>query len=301
MAKSNKYAIRIKKPSKARLLEILVNNLMWILGSALYSSAIIVFALPNGIAQSGASGVAIILNYLFDTPIGVTNFIINIPLIILAWIFIGGKLVRKTLWVTALLSAMLELFSSNLPEYRGDPLLASLFCGAIAGIGLSMVILRGATTGGTDIVARLVRKVFPHIAFGKVLLATDIVIIIAAALVFKNVESALYAAVTMFISTRTIDYMIYGAGQGKMLMVFTDYPDEIAQRITSDSRRGVSILSAKGGYTGEVKGLVICVVRRSEVHKMNKLIKSVDPKTFTIISEASEMLGGGFKSYTEDL
>ncbi len=286
---------KIKKPvNKKFIKDFLIDNLFWLAGTALYSCGVIMFALPNRIAQSGMSGIAIIINYLLHTPVGLTNFVLNIPLLIFAWIFLGRSFVSRTLWVTGMLSVMLDLFSGILPKYEGDRLLAALFCGALSGAGLSLVLKRGATTGGTDIIARLVRKRFPRVPMGSVIFAADAVVIILAAVVFRNVESALYAAIVIFTCTRVIDYVLYGMGGGKMLMVFTDRAEEITEKITSNYPRGVSVLPAKGGYTGEEKNMLLCVVHNNEVSRIMKLIEQTDPGNFTIITRASEVLGKGF-------
>ncbi|MCR4614878.1 MAG: YitT family protein [Clostridiales bacterium] len=282
------------KINKKYIGSFLIDNLFWLAGTALYSCGVIMFALPNRIAQSGMSGVAIIINYLLHTPIGLTNFVLNIPLMILAWIFLGRNFVWRTLWVTGMLSLILDVFSGILPKYEGDRLLAALFCGALSGVGLSLVLKRGATTGGTDIIARLVRKKFPRVPIGSVIFAVDAVVIILAAVVFRNVESALYAAIVIFTSTRVIDYVLYGMGGGKMLMVFTDCAEEITEKIISTYPRGVSVLPAKGGYTGQERNMLICVVHNNEVSRIMKLIEQTDPGNFTIITRASEILGKGF-------
>ena len=149
---------KIKKVITAsKVKETVLDNLIWIAGCALFAAGISIFAVPNDIAQSGITGLAIIVNHLIHTPVGLTNFVLNIPLIILAWIFLGWKFVGKTLWVTVVLSALLDV-TGHLPPYTGDKLLSSLFCGAITGAGLAVVFMRGATTGGTDILAILFRK-----------------------------------------------------------------------------------------------------------------------------------------------
>lgn len=303
LKKQNKKQLKIKKNgrpkiTKAAVKDLLIDNFFWMMGAALYAAAIQIFAIPNSIAQSGVSGLAIIVHYLFQYPIGVTNFILNIPLIILAWIFVGWKFVSKTLWTTVICSVFLDLFDYILPssfKYTDDALLAALFCGVVSGVGLSMVYVRGSTTGGTDITARLVRLKWPHISFGRVVLAADSVVVALAAIVFKNINSALYAVIVIFISTRVIDYIMYGTGNGKMLMVFTDKAMEISDEIISQSRRGVSIVPVQGGYTGEHKHMIICAMRSSEVSKTYKLIKKIDPEVFVIITEAGEILGKGFK------
>lgn len=267
---------------------------MWIIGCILYSIGVNSFAVPNSIAQSGVTGVAVILNHLFSVPVGTVNLLLNIPLLILMWIFLGKKLVARTLWVTVLLSAALDLIAMFIPVYTGDKILASLFCGLLQGSGLGLIMITGATSGGTDIVARLVHKFFPHITIGRVVMLADAVIIAAGMLVFGSIETGLYAIIVIFVSTKVIDSMIYGTGNGKMLMVVTDKADEVSKAIISSSRRGVSIIPAVGAYTGESKNVLICVARKHEISGIIKTIKSIDDKTFIIVSEANEILGEGF-------
>lgn len=279
---------------KTKVSDILKNNGMWIIGCILYSIGVNSFAVPNSIAQSGVTGVAVILNHLFSVPVGTVNLLLNIPLLILMWIFLGKKLVARTLWVTVLLSAALDLIAMFIPVYTGDKILASLFCGLLQGSGLGLIMITGATSGGTDIVARLVHKFFPHITIGRVVMLADAVIIAAGVLVFGSIETGLYAIIVIFVSTKVIDSMIYGTGNGKMLMVVTDKADEVSKAIISSSRRGVSIIPAVGAYTGESKNVLICVARKHEISGIIKIIKSIDDKTFIIVSEANEILGEGF-------
>ena len=279
---------------KTKVSDILKNNGMWIIGCILYSIGVNSFAVPSSIAQSGVTGVAVILNHLFSVPVGTVNLLLNIPLLILMWIFLGKKLVARTLWVTVLLSAALDLIAMFIPVYTGDKILASLFCGLLQGSGLGLIMITGATSGGTDIVARLVHKFFPHITIGRVVMLADAVIIAAGMLVFGSIETGLYAIIVIFVSTKVIDSMIYGTGNGKMLMVVTDKADEVSKAIISSSRRGVSIIPAVGAYTGESKNVLICVARKHEISGIIKTIKSIDDKTFIIVSEANEILGEGF-------
>lgn len=279
---------------KTKVSDILKNNGMWIIGCILYSIGVNSFAVPNSIAQSGVTGIAVILNHLFSVPVGTVNLLLNIPLLILMWIFLGKKLVARTLWVTVLLSAALDLVAMFIPAYTGDKILASLFCGLLQGSGLGLIMITGATSGGTDIVARLVHKFFPHITIGRVVMLADAVIIAAGMLVFGSIETGLYAIIVIFVSTKVIDSMIYGTGNGKMLMVVTDKADEVSKAIISSSRRGVSIIPAIGAYTGESKNVLLCVARKHEISGIIKTIKSIDDKTFIIVSEANEILGEGF-------
>ena len=279
---------------KDNLLQTGKNNLIWIVGCSLYAIAVNSFVVPNDIAQSGVTGLAVFFNHLFSVPVGVTNFVLNVPLLVLMWLFLGKKLVARTLWVTLLLSVALDAFAF-MPDYTGDKILASLFCGLLQGAGLGIIMITGATSGGTDIVARLVHKRFPHITVGSVVLAADAAIVAANMILLGSINSGLYAIIMIFVSTRVIDSLIYGTGNGKMLMIVTKKPDEVSKAIVSSSRRGVSVLPAKGAYTGEDKGILICVVRKAEVSGIIKTVKATDNNTFIIVSEANEILGEGFK------
>lgn len=272
-----------------------LDNICWIVGSALYAIGVTSFALPNNIAQSGTTGLAIIVNHLLEIiPLGTANFLLNVPLLILAWIFIGWRFVARTMWVTAILSAWLDIFSKLLPVYTGDKILAALFCGVFSGAGLAIVFMRGATTGGTDIVARLVHKAFPHIQIGKVIMASDAVIVVLGAIVFRSIESAMYAVVVIFVNSRLLDYILYGTGSGKLLMAVTEHAQEISDAITSKMGRGVSIVPVKGGYTGQEKNMIVCAVKKNEVPLLTKVIRQIDTETFIIITDAGEILGEGF-------
>ena len=287
-------SVKVLKMNKTKALELLRNNGIWILGCSLYAIGVNSFTIPNNIAQSGITGLAVVLNYLFEMPVGTVNLIMNIPLLILMWVFLGKKLVARTLWVTILLSTALDVFSLFMPEYTGDKILASLFCGLLQGAGLGLIMITGATSGGTDIVGRLIHKKWPHITVGTIVMIADALVVGLGMLVFRSIESGLYAIIMIFVSTKVIDALIYGTGNGKMLMIVTEKADEVSQAIVHSSPRGVSILPAKGAYTGNNKNILLCVARKHEVSGILKTVKSVDDKTFIIVSEANEILGEGF-------
>lgn len=292
----NKIKAAIKKPSAREVRDFLLDNIIWIIGGGIYASAIDMFAVPNQIALSGISGVAIVINFLTDFPVGVTNFLINLPLMVLAWIFVGRKFVLKSLWVVTIISFELDYLARFMPEYEGDRFLAAVFCGMISGFGLVLILVRGATSGGTDIIGKLVRVKWPHISMGKVILAADAFVVALSAWVFRSYESAMYAAVVIFISTSVIDYILYGMDNGKLMMVVTEKADELSKAIIDESSRGVSIIPVTGAYTGERKNMLLVAVRRNEVSKINRVIKDIDTGAFTIISEVGEILGEGFKT-----
>ena len=287
------------KMNKESAFLLLKNNLIWLLGCSLYSLGVNCFAVPNEIAQSGMTGAAVIINHLFHTPVGITNLVINIPLLVLMFLFLGKKMLARTLWVTVILSAALDIFGAFMPVYQGDMILASLFCGLLEGAGLGLIMITGATSGGTDIVAKLINKRWPHLSVGSMVMVADAIIVITGMVVFRSIESGLYAIIVIFVSSRVIDSMIYGTGNGKMLMIVTEKADEISKAIISTTKRGVSILPAKGAYTGKDKSILLCVARKNEIANIIKTVKATDEKTFIIVSEANEILGQGFTQKLE--
>ncbi len=280
--------------------EFAVDNIYYILGCILYAAGVNIFAIPNNIAQSGITGLAIIINYLVPQfPVGLTGFVLNVPLIILAWIFIGKAFTLKTLWTTVILSLCIDGVAAVMDmgligAYTGDKLLASLFCGAMCGAGIALIIVRGATSGGTDVLGRLLKKIWPHMTMGTMILVCDAVVVITAAIVFRSVDSAMYAAILIFASSEVMDHILYGTGSGKMLYIFTKKGADVAEMITKECRRGATIIEGKGGYTGDTNELVICAARSHEIPRIRKKVKELDPETFIILSEANEILGKGF-------
>ncbi len=287
------------KSGKNRIIAVLTDILFFIIGSVVYAAGINIFAVPNQIAESGVTGISIVINHLTGFPIGAANFLINIPLFVLAWIFISKKFVFRTLLVVAIMSAALDLTAPVKPAYTGDRLLATIFAGVITGVGLAIIMCRGATSGGTDIVGKLLIKHWPGFSLGTGIIAANFITIVIAAIGFKSVESALYALIVIFLNGKVIDYILYGMGNGKMLMIVTDEPKEISSQIFEKLDRGVSVIPAKGGFTGEDKSVLLIAVRSGEVAKLTKIIKEIDPSAFTIITEAGEILGNGFRSSYE--
>ncbi len=281
--------------TKKEILHLIRNLLFWAIGCTSYSVGVNVFVKANDIAQSGMTGVALILNKLFSFPIGITGFILNVPLLILMWIFLSKRLVASTLVVSAILSAALDGLAF-LPVYTGDKILAALFCGLLEGFGLGLIMTTDATSGGTDIIGKLVHKRFPHITVGRVVMVSDAIVIISNMIVFRSIESGLYAIIIIFVSTKVIDTMIYGTGSGKMIMIITEKADEVSKTIIDISPRGVTIVPATGAYSGESKNMLVCVARKNEISGIIKIAQAVDPKTFIIVSEANEILGKGFST-----
>jgi len=280
-----------------KVLEILLDGLFYIIGGIAYSISVNMFSTPNHISIGGLTGISTLINYVFpQIPVGITLFILNIPLYILAFKFLGVKFLAKTVVATGSVSFFIDLLKGYIPSYTNNPLLAAIFCGVTCGIALSLVFLRGATTGGTDIIAKLVHKFKPNFSLGKVLLLCDVVVILISGVVYRNLESMLYASITIFVSSKTVDFIMYGSAGGKLLLIVTSNIEEMTEEITQKLDRGATIIPAKGGYTGEDKNMILCAVRSHEIASINRIVKEVDPNAFTMITTASEIVGEGFQS-----
>lgn len=284
----------MKKKESAK--DIVLDIVICLVGSFVYAAGVNCFVSPNDISSGGVTGLAILVNYLWNLPIGGAMFCLNIPLFILAFVFLGKKFIVKTLYSTLMTSVFIDVGAYFMPRYSGDKLLAALFGGALMGVGLGLIFTRGSTSGGTDILSRLLRKKFPHLSMGRLLMLCDLCVALLAGIVYKNIESILYASIVFLVSGKTIDFVLYGASSGKMMMIITSKSKEIADAITEETPRGVSIIPVQGAYTGEEKHMLLSVVRPSEVSKMRKIVKRYDEQPFIIISDASEILGLGFKS-----
>ena len=281
---------------------LVLDGLFFVAGALIDAVAVNVFTAPNHIAPGGITGIGTMLNYLFQTPIGMVNMLINIPIVIWAIIEIGYKLVAKSIAAIIVFSVAIDTLALVLPAYDGNPFLAAIFGGVLEGIGLALVFMRGSTTGGTDMIARLLGKHFRHLSMGKLMLAVDLIVIAASALVYQKLESALYAIIAIFVSTRIIDTILYGtdSGNGKLYFIISKKSDEIRRRILEDIDRGVTIIPIQGGYSGQDGEMLLCAVRRYEVAKINDIIHTADRDAFVIVGEAGEITGEGFRSASSD-
>ena len=275
---------------------LLLDGIFFLAGSILYALSVDIFTAPNDIAPGGLPGIGTLVNFLFGMPIGTAVLILNIPLFIWGAIEFGWKFLGKTVVSTVLVSVMIDLLAPFVPAYTGDKMLASIFGGIFSGAGLALVFIRGGTTGGTDVIARLLNRRYPALSMGKLILLTDMLVIVAAALVYGNLESPLYAVISIFVSTRLIDMLIYGTslGAGKMMFIISGKNEEIAKAILTGISRGLTKIRATGGYSNEEGQILLCALRRNEVYKTYDLVRKIDPNAFIIVGEAGEITGEGF-------
>ena len=271
-------------------------------GAVVYAVSVNAFTSPNNIAPGGVTGIATMLNYLFSTPIGLVAFLINIPIILWAVVEIGYKLVAKSVAAILLSSVAIDLLAPIVPSYQGNMILVALFAGLCEGLGLSLTFLRGATTGGTDMLARLLGRRMPHLSMGKLMLAVDGLIVLASAFVYGSIENAMYACIVIFVSTRLIDSILYGTdvGTGKLFFVMSPKVRQMGDRIIREVDRTVTYLDSHGGYTNEPGETMLCAVRRFEVFQVQAIIREEDRDAFVIVGDAGQITGEGFRSAHPD-
>ncbi len=267
-----------------------------ITGSFIMAISINMFLLPNKIAPGGVSGIATVLFYLYRLPMGITMLILNIPLFIFGIANLGGIFGVRTLFATIMLSLAIDT-TSFLPIVTNDLLLASLFGGVLMGVGLGFIFRVGGTTGGSDLAAKIIHRHIPAFTIGQVLLAIDFAVIVFATVVFKNYELALYAAVTLFVSSQIIDGIIEGVDFAKAVFIISEKSEEIANRIMNELDRGVTGLSGTGMYTKHKRQILMCILRRREIAPLKLLVREIDENAFVILTDAREVVGEGFKRH----
>lgn len=250
------------------------------------------FLVPNHIAPGGLTGLATVLNYLFGLPVGTTSLIMNIPLFLIGYKSMGGMFAVRSLAATLLFSLFIDLLP--LPCLTQDPMLASVFGGALLGMGLGLILRAGATTGGTDMAARMVHKLIPHLTVGMILFAIDGIVVVLAG-IYIHIEHALYAFISIFVSSQLINVVVDGLTTEKACYVITTAHDQVRQQVMQQLNRGVTLLSAKGGFSGEERPILLCVVSAQEVARLKLIVRSADDRAFIFISDAHEVLGEGFR------
>ena len=262
-----------------------------VIGSVIGAAAYPTFLIPNNIAPGGLTGVATILNFLAGWPVGITALVLNIPLFLIGYRTMGKVFAFRSLVATALFTILIDVLP--LQPVSEDPLLGTLFGGVLLGIGLGLILRGGATTGGSDMIARMVHRRFNFITVGMFLFALDFLVVLAAA-VFIGSTQALYAMIDIYVCGRVIDAVMVGFGGNKACFVMTDSWQKITDRVLTEIGRGCTWLEAKGAYSGTPRPVVMCVMSRQEMTTLKRIVQEEDEKAFMFITEAHEALGEGF-------
>ena len=264
-------------------------------GSLLVAFSIAVFTVPNDIAPGGVSGMATALASITPIRVGVWTLLLNVPLLLAAWRALGPRALTMTLLATVLLSVFIDRIDTLLPGSTNNPLLAAVFGGAVSGLGVGILFLRGISTGGTDLAALLLRRLFPNVPSGTLLLLIDAGVVVFAVCIFRDIEVALYSAITIWVSSKVIDALAQGVDYAKVIYTVTDRGEEVSRALNAHTDRGTTLLPAQGGYTGSDKQMVVTVTRRSVLSQTLRLIREADPNAFTFVMDSTEVHGEGFK------
>lgn len=283
---------------KNDILKGIMNYLLISASCLLHSIVFCWFYQPNAISVGGFTGVAQILNHIFPVlPIGITTVILNVPLFMIGTRLQGLKLLLSSLYSMTLGSLLIDLISEvyTFPPMN-DLMLASVFGGLLAGVAAGLQLRVGATTGGTELAARLLKYKFHHISVGKLCLMVDLSVITLYALTFQRINNALYGIVSMYIFSLAMDFVIYGGTHAKMAYIISDKNEEIRTRLL-DMNFGVTMIDSQGGWNGDEKKMIICVFKRAQISPVKAAVTEIDPKAFIIVSEAHEVLGEGFGNY----
>lgn len=265
-------------------------------GAIIAASGISLFLAPSDVVAGGISGIGIIIHSVFNFPIGAFMIMTNIPILLLGWKVLGKGFLLRTAFGTLMLSVFTDAFIT-LPPITQDKLLASVFGGALVGIGMGLIFLIGATTGGVDVIAKILNKLFPALDVGKCLFLIDFIIIFSSAIVFSDINLGLYGIIALFIATYLIDTIIQGANSAKIAYIISDKYEKIACSIMNDLDRGLSSISIRGMYKNTSRTMLMCVLKKHELARLRLIVSEADKNAFIIFIGAREVSGEGFKIY----
>ena len=264
--------------------------------SLTYGVGISLFLDPNNLAPGGVSGISIMLSRITPIPTGTWILLLNVPILALGLWKFGMKFLISTIYCTVVSSAFTNMLA-NFAPLTTDKLLAAVAGGTIMAISMGMILKAGATTGGVDIIVKVLRLKYRHLKTGNLYLIMDAIVVTLSGIMFRNLETALYAAVAIFVSSVVMDTVLYGKDGAKMIYIISDHPDELTARILGDLDIGVTTLQGEGAYSGKEKKVLMCVMRKPLAPKAQQIVKEEDPDAFMIVSDATEIFGEGYKSY----
>ena len=256
---------------------------------------------PNQIGFGGITGVAQIINAVLPwAPIGTVVILLNAPLFLLGWRLLGGHLLLSSLYAMFISSLAIDLLHMVYTFQPMDPVLATIYGGVLMGGSLGIVFLQGATTGGTDLIARLLKLRLAWLPMGKLLMVIDLVVILAVAAAFGNMYSALYGVVALYLSAKVMDMVLYGLDTAKVAYIISQDPQTIAYRLTRELDRGVTILQGRGAWSGQDKEVLMCAFKQRQIVAMKRMVKEIDPDAFLIVCDAHDVMGEGFRQYQQN-
>jgi len=272
-----------------------------IIGAILYDIGIYCFAINAKFAPVGISGISVILNHFFAYPMGITTLILNIPIILISYRIMGKKFILKSAKTMVIFAVVLDFVMPYLPQYTGNPFYAAICTGVFSGLGLTVVYLRGSSTGGTDFLIMSTRKLLPHFSIGQITWVIDGSVILIGGFVFHNIDAIILGLIAIMAATIVIDKIMYGLGSGKLVLVVTEQGNMVAKGIGDMTGRGATFLSGKGSYSQDEKQVILCACNNHQLIPIRKVVQEIDRNAFLIIVESNEVYGKGFKAITEVL
>lgn len=273
-----------------------------VLGAVIYAIGFQFFCYPNRIISGGVIGIAMIINALSGLPVGVLTIVMNVPLFVIAWRHFGLDFLVGSLVGMLLTSVFVDLLAVSSYAATNDPMLGAVIGGVLKGAGMGLIFCVGATTGGMDIVIKLLRQKYSHLNFGTVMLAVDVAVIVlyAAILSAHNYESAMYSLIAMFVSTKVIDLLLYGIDNSCICYIISENSEALIREITSGRmHRGVTVLEGEGAYSHRKKQVIMCVVKRNQIPEVRRLVRGIDEQAFVIMTDAKNVFGNGFGNIAE--
>lgn len=285
-----------KKQKSRAVLHWSVDILIIIIASAIYAFGVHCFISPNNIAPGGVTGISIILSALMPVKVGTLIFAMNVPLMILGFIFLNKSTMIKTLISVAAITVVTDYLGDFIPVYTaegGNGIMAALFGGALMGIGLGLNYHREGTSGGTDIIIKMIQKFHPDLKIGTINAILDVFVVGFGMLVYKDINVVLFAVVAIFVQSKFIDFLVYGSQESRFMMIFSQNSKEISQKIL-EQNHGVTLFKAEGAYSGDERQVIATAVHRTAYSKVKRIVRETDPKAFVIATSANEVFGEGF-------
>ncbi len=286
-----------KVTPQKRILEYLIITF----AAILYGAGTSFLIDPNNIAPGGLTGLAIVLNRVLNIGTGMWFMIMNIPILLLAiWKF-GIRFTVSTIYCTVMISVVTDFCTNYFPSWMiYDRILGVIFGSAATAVAIGIAFKCHATTGGTDVIIKLLRIKYPHLKTGNLYLLTDMFVLVAAAIVFQDITAALYSFMSVFVTSTVLDLVLYGRDEAKLIYIISDKPDIITARLLQELDIGVTHVFAQGGYSGEKKKVIMCAIRKRLSPQAEEIVKQEDPNAFMIVSSANEIFGEGYKSYFDE-
>ncbi len=251
---------------------------------------------PNNIVSGGLTGIGQILNLLTGLPVGVMVIVMNVPLFLMAWRQFGLRFIIYSLIGMVGSSLAIDFFALFRVVLTDDILLAAVYGGLLKGLGYGLIFTTGGTSGGTDILSRMLRRKYAYIQLGNISLALDATVVAAFAVIFKRADAAMYTIITMFVSSRVVNLLLYGSANSSVCYIVTVHPHDIARAIGDRLRRGATLLKGEGAYSGEERDVVLCAVKRQQIPTLKKIVSDIDEHAFVIVTQSHEVFGKNFQN-----